>query len=64
MYRIAIRVAPNEPSSYKNLGLILRNSGRDPKEIIPLWERFLQLKPDDPQAPAIGKVVESLKAKR
>jgi tetratricopeptide (TPR) repeat protein len=63
MYRIAIRDAPSEPSAYKNLGLILRGNGGDPKEIIALWDRFLQLKPDDPQAPEIRRVLASLKAK-
>jgi hypothetical protein len=64
MYRLAIKLNPSESSAYKNLGLILYETGGDPKEIISLWSTYLRLDPTDKQAPSIRKVVEQLKAKQ
>jgi hypothetical protein len=63
-YRLAIKLNPTESSAYKNLGLILYDTGGDPKEIISLWTTYLRLDPTDKQAPSIQKVVEQLKAKQ
>jgi hypothetical protein len=64
MYRTAIRLSPSFASPYKNLGLVLYDRGGDPKEVIALWTKFLQLDPSDPQAGSIRTVLEQLKAKR
>jgi len=53
MLRTAIRLAPDLPANYKDLGVLLADSGGDPREIVSLFRRFLQLRPNDPQAGAI-----------
>jgi tetratricopeptide (TPR) repeat protein len=63
MYRTAIRVAPDLASAYKNLGLILRDNGGDPDEIVAVWTRFLELKPDDPEAGSIRAEVNRLQSR-
>ncbi len=60
LYRTAIRLSPEIAASYKNLGLLLHDNGGDPKEIVEVWTRYLQLEPNDPQAPAIRSVLDSL----
>jgi tetratricopeptide (TPR) repeat protein len=62
-YRTAIRLGPSIAAAYKNLGLLLHDHGGDPKEVIALWQRFLQLDPTDPQAPAIRTVLGQLQGK-
>jgi hypothetical protein len=52
-YRLSIRLAPKSPFAYKNLGLLLFNRGAGPDDVMPLWEEFLRLAPDDEQAPAV-----------
>lgn len=62
MYRAAIRLAPATivPNAYKNLGVLLQSQGGDPHEIVSLWQRFLQLSPNDPDAPAIRQRIAAL----
>jgi hypothetical protein len=60
MYRLAIRLNATLAPAYKDLGLVLHQNGGDPKEVVALWRRYLQLAPKDPQAPAIASVVSTL----
>ena len=64
MFRKAIPLSPNLASAYNDLGLLLRDNGGDPKETIALWERFLQLRPNDKDAGAIRAAIAQLKAGR
>jgi len=61
-YRQAIAIAPGVALSYGNLGIVLRDRGAPAREIIPVWERFLELSPDDPQAPLIRAELAKLRA--
>ncbi len=49
---------------YLNLGLVSLKYKNDKDTTINCWEKFLTLKPDDPQAPAIKKALEYLKQKK
>jgi tetratricopeptide (TPR) repeat protein len=60
MYRTAIRLAPDRAQAYKNLGVLLSDNGGDPKEIVAVWERFLVLEPNDPDADAIRAAISKL----
>lgn len=61
LYREAIRLG-EIPSAYKNLGVLLRATGGSPEEIVRVFERFLELEPNDRDAPAIRTVIAELKA--
>lgn len=60
MYRLTIRLEPNESSAYKDLGLLLYGQKRDPTDVAALWGRYLVLAPNDPDAVAIRKALASL----
>ena len=57
-YRLAMSLDPTQPSNYKNLGVLLNDTGGDPKEIGRLWRTFLELAPNDPDADKIRAVLE------
>jgi dolichyl-phosphate-mannose-protein mannosyltransferase len=59
-YRAAIRISPTLASAYKNLGLLLQKNGGPAAEIVPLWQRYLELVPDDPEASAIRAAIDRL----
>ena len=61
MYRAAIEVSPTLASAWKNLGLLLQTNGGSAAEIIPVWERYLELRPDDPEAGAIRAAIDRLR---
>ncbi|MEW5990762.1 MAG: DUF2723 domain-containing protein [Chloroflexota bacterium] len=61
-YRAAIRISPTLASAYKNLGLLLQVNGAPAAEIVAAWERYLELKPDDPEAGAIRAAIDRLEA--
>jgi len=62
LYRTAIRLGGSLlPAAYKNLGVLLNETGGDRVELIRVWERYLELKPDDAQAGAIRAAVDRLK---
>jgi len=61
-YRDAIRISPTIAGAYKNLGVLLQANGGSPEEIISVWERYLELRPDDPQAGAIRSALERLRS--
>jgi len=52
-FRMAIAFAPDVGLSYQNLGTLLLQKGAAASEIIPLYERFLELNPNDPLADGI-----------
>jgi hypothetical protein len=61
MYRTAIVYAPSQTGSYKNLGLLLWKNGGPKAEIISLWEKYLEIVPDDPQNSSIRSAMTMLK---
>jgi tetratricopeptide (TPR) repeat protein len=63
MLRTAISLVPDLPTPYKDLGLLLRDNGGKPSEIIALWEQFLRLAPNDGDAGAIRVEIARLKAR-
>jgi hypothetical protein len=52
-YRLSLRLEPTNPPAYKNLGLVLLNSGAPKAEVAALWEEYLRQDPQGEQAPAI-----------
>lgn len=62
MYRTAIRLAPDLPLAYKNLGVILLRNGRHNGEVARLWEQYLALSPTEPSAAAIRRQIDSLRS--
>jgi len=60
MYRIAILNDPNQKSAYKNLGLVLWQNDGSPGEIIAVWQKYLQLVPEDPDAEEMRSVIKTL----
>jgi hypothetical protein len=63
LYRTAIRLVPDYPLPYKNLGLVLLRLGGDTSEVATLWEQYLRLNPADPEAPAMRQQLERLRAR-
>lgn len=61
MYQRAIEFA-EVSEAYKNLGLFHWERDGDPAKIISLWETYLELKPDDPQAGEIRRRLDQLRA--
>jgi hypothetical protein len=64
LYRIAILNNPVNPSSYKNLGILLWMNGGSSAEIIELWERYLQMAPNDPDNANLRSTIAKLKEVR
>jgi len=60
LYRAAIRISPTLASAYKNLGLVLQTNGAPAAEVIAAWTRYLELKPDDPEAGAMRAAIDRL----
>ena len=60
MYRAAVRISPTLASAWKNLGLLLQTNSAPASEIVAAWERYLELRPDDPEAGAIRAAIERL----
>jgi hypothetical protein len=63
MYRIAILNDPVNPSSYKNLGILLWKNGGSTTEIIAMWEKYFQMVPNDPSNADLRSILTTLKAK-
>jgi hypothetical protein len=61
LYRESIRLAPEQASAWKNLGLLLRDNGGSIDEVVALWDHYLEIAPDDPEAAAIRAEVETLR---
>jgi hypothetical protein len=64
LYRIAILNNPVNPSAYKNLGILLWKNSGPPAEIIEMWEKYLQMVPDDPNKADLLQVMAKLKEKQ
>jgi hypothetical protein len=62
LYRTAIRVSPTIAGAYKNLGVLLQTNGAPSEQIIPLWEAYLALNPEDPEAGVIQATIDRLRA--
>jgi tetratricopeptide (TPR) repeat protein len=61
LYRRAIQISPTIAGAYKNLGILLQTNGGAPHDIIGLWERYLELRPEDEQAGAIRATIDRLR---
>jgi hypothetical protein len=62
MYRIAIRLAPDLPLPYKNLGVVLLRNHRQKSEALSLWEHYLSMSPGDQGAAAMRREIDSIRA--
>ena len=62
LYRAAIALTPSLASAYKNLGLLYQANGGPASEIIAVWEEYLELRPDDPEAGAIQSAIDRLRS--
>lgn len=58
-YNLAIKIKPDWPKSYKQLGYAYLNKG-DTKKAIEMLKKFLELAPESPEAPGIKEVIKSL----
>jgi hypothetical protein len=63
MYRIAILNSPANPSSYKNLGILLWNNDGSTTEIVTLWEKYFQMVPNDASNADLRSIITTLKTK-
>jgi choline-sulfatase len=55
-----LKLDPDDPEANINLGaLYAQNLGR-PASAVPYWRRFLELQPDDPEAPQIRRLLEQI----
>jgi hypothetical protein len=64
MYRIAILDDPGDAAAYKNLGLLLWRNNGSPAEIISIFNKYLQMAPDDPEDDNIRSVIKTLENKQ
>ncbi len=58
-YNLAIKIKPDWPNSYKQIGYAYLNKG-DIKKAIEMFQKFLKLDPDSPEAPGLKEVIKSL----
>jgi len=58
-YNLAIKIKPDWPKSYKQIGYAYLNKG-DMKKAIEMFKKFLKLDPDSPEASGIKEVIKSL----
>jgi len=61
MYRTAIRLAPDLPLAYKNLGVVLLRGKRRDTEVSDLWEHYLAMNPRDPGVAVMRREIDSLR---
>jgi Tfp pilus assembly protein PilF len=60
-YRRAIELDARFPDPLRNLGVLLAYRLGDAAGAVDLWERYLQLRPDDPEAASIRSEIERLR---
>ena len=60
-YRTAMRLAPKFAASYKNLGRILLTDPAEAATVVGLWDTYLRLNPEDPQAEAMRERLRGLR---
>lgn len=58
-YQLAIRIKPEWPKSYAQLGYAYLNKG-DTKSAVENLKKFVELAPDSPEAPGVKEVIKSL----
>ncbi|MGD2087845.1 MAG: tetratricopeptide repeat protein [Candidatus Aminicenantes bacterium] len=58
-YQLAIRIKPDWPKSYVQLGYAYLNKG-DTKAAIESLKKFVELAPDSPQTPGVKDIIKSL----
>jgi len=58
-YQLAIRINPDWPKSYAQLGYAYLNKG-DTKAAIENLKKFVELAPDSPETPGVKEVIKSL----
>jgi tetratricopeptide (TPR) repeat protein len=58
-YEMAININPEWAKSYKQLGYAYLNKG-DTKKAVEMFNKFLKLDPNSPEAPGIKEVIKSL----
>lgn len=58
-YQLAIRIKPDWPKSYMQLGYAYLNKG-DTKAALENLEKFVELAPDSPEIPGIKEIIKSL----
>jgi cytochrome c-type biogenesis protein CcmH/NrfG len=63
-YRKAIEINPNHPMARKNAGVVLAFDLKNNAEAVKEFEKYLQLAPSAPDAPAVRQEVERLRAAR
>jgi hypothetical protein len=61
LYRTSLRLDPDRAVTYKNLGLLLFDRGGDLTEVANLWERYLAMNPEDPQADQIKGQLDDIR---
>ncbi len=59
----ALRLQPNYPNAYKNLGIIYLNYKKDVQKALSFFREFLRLDPENKEAGAIRKTIEELQAR-
>jgi cytochrome c-type biogenesis protein CcmH/NrfG len=63
-YRKAMEINPSHPMAHKNAGVVLAFDLKNNAEAVKEFEKYLQLAPNAPDAPALRQEVERLKAAR
>lgn len=58
-YQLAIRIKPDWPKSYVQLGYACLNKG-DTKAAVENLKKFVELAPDSPEAPGVKDIIKSL----
>ncbi len=58
-YQLAIKIKPDWPKSYVQLGYAYLNKG-DTKAAVENLKKFLELAPDSPEAPGVKDIIKSL----
>jgi Protein of unknown function (DUF2723) len=61
-YERAIELAPNSGGAYRNLGILLDAHGGDKARIAGLLQHYLALSPNDPDAAAIERYLQTIPA--
>ena len=57
-----MKLDPDDLEANFDLGALYAQNLGEPAKAIRYWERFLELQPDDPEAPRIRRLVEEIKA--
>jgi cytochrome c-type biogenesis protein CcmH/NrfG len=61
LFRKASQIDPKHVQSLFNLGIVLQNELKDIPGAVEVWEKYLQLAPDNVHAPMVRALLEKLK---